>query len=51
MAILFFTKGLQMYSVSLGNAQLSQYLKPYDILVNSYHSTKGSTIHSETDSH
>jgi len=39
-----------MYSVSLGNAQLCQYLRTRDIMVNSSHSTKGSTIHSGTDS-
>ena len=41
MAILFFTKGQQMYLVSSGNAQISQYLRTCDILVNSYHCTKG----------
>ena len=51
MAILFVTKGQQMYSVSLGNDQECQYLRTCNILVNSYHSTKGSTIHSDTDSH
>jgi hypothetical protein len=51
MAIFVITKGQKMYSVSLGNAWISQYLRACDILVNSYHSTKGSTIHSDTDSH
>jgi hypothetical protein len=51
MAILFFTKGQQIYSVSLGNAQVCQYLRTCDIMVNSSHSTKGSTIHSDTNSH
>jgi len=34
-----------------GNAQINQYLRTCDISVNSYHSTKGLTIHSDTDSH
>lgn len=51
MAILFFPKGQQIYSVSLGNPQIIHYLRTHDIMVNSYHPTKESPIHSDTDSH